>query len=274
MEPIILGLVGVASIFGVRVLSKKQKKEKEEYYQLEKIQMVDFVQKILVDRVIFRKVNSTAGFLATHFQATDQGFLLDVFIKKDEIEFYLQSKNKGSRMYYQFVYNRFVQAGQVIKGEQDFIAANELLLRELEEKVIHYNWENPFAFYAKKTLDLFGDKKKPNPLVKKETTSPVQSELQQDIRALETLYTEIKQASDGRFDLEETHQLERLYHQDFQRLKEAFSLIQEKTPHDISRMKETLGLIEQQLRSFYEKANMHQKQTFERTVEIIKQRNK
>lgn len=274
MELIILGLIGAASVFGTTALVKQQKKAKEEHYQIEKIQILDFIQNILNDRVIFRKINSTVGFLSTHFQASDQGFFLDVMITKDEIQFYLYSTNKGNTMYYHYVFNRHIKAGQVMKSERDFALLNETLLRQLEDKIVRYNWENPFSFYAKKTFEFFGDKKpKQTAPTTEEKTTPVFHEVQQDVEALEELYVEIKQVSEPLFDIEEKHQLERLFHQDFHRLKESFLLIQDKTPSDIERMKESLSIIENQLRSFYIKADMHHKQSFERAVEIIKQRN-
>lgn len=275
MELIILGLAGVVSALGTTALVKKQKREKEAYYQIEKTEILDFIQKVVTDRVVFRKISASGGFLTTKFQARDQGFLLDVTITTDEIEFVLHSTKKGYRRYYHYVFNRAVQAGQIIDdSKQEFVATNEALLRQLDEKIINYQWENPISFYAKRTFDVFGGKKPvQRPTTEKKQATPIYHELQREMDALEVLYNEIKQVAEIHFDVEEKHQLERLFHQDFRRLKETFSMIQEKTPDDIQRMKESLAIIENQLRGFYIKADMHHKQSFERAVEILKLRN-
>lgn len=275
LELIILGLAGAVSVFGTTVFVKKQKREKEAHYQIEKIEILDFVQSVLTDRVVFRKISASGGFLRTRFQASNQGFLLDVIVTNHEIEFILHSTNKSYRRYYHYVFNRDVQSGQIMDdSQQDFVSTNEPLLRQLDEKITEYGWENPLSFYAKKTFDAFGGKKSvQKPKTTKQQSAPFYHELQQEIDALETLYVEIKQVAETHFDVEEKHQLERLFHQDLHRLKETFLLIQVKTPEDIRQMRESLAIIENQLRAFYIKAEMHHKQSFERAVEIIKYRN-
>ena len=279
MEPITIGIIAAigAGWFGYdRYNNHKYKKIVEK----EKGAMGYFIEDVINNKVVFRKVNAGIGFgiVTNSYQATDANFYINVRVSANEIEFVLYSENMGKvKNYFTYVYERKMKTGQIIENnDREFVRLFEKQINALIEKIINYQWENPVSYIAKETLKIF---KNPLQSFEKESSFPSQpavqlSQVEKHMQQVEHLYFSMKEDVATHFDLESQHHVERLYETDFKKLIDSYHSIKQKTPQDEQNMLHSLSSIYGALKKYEEKLDGIRKQTFQRNVEIINKRDK
>lgn len=265
MELIITSLVvGSAVTFGViRNIRKKNKIQ-----ELIEEKSVIFLEKVLNDEVVFRKVGKS-GVFSNFFQAKDDVYQIDVNISSSEI-FFTYTSNEGGKkqIYYHYLYDRKRKIGQITKMDEKIVLPNDLLFRKLEKKIIEYDWDNPLSFYAKETIRIFS--KPSSSLQKTETDNPKITEM---INQIERTYVSVKEDFDKYFNPEEKHNIERLYYKDLENLKQTYQKLPVKTLEEDMKMISSLKIILDKLKQYEDKLKGTRKHDFEKTIEVIKRRD-
>jgi len=264
MELIITSIV-VGSAVAAGFIQNIRKKNKVQELIEEK--SVLFLEKVLNDEVIFRKIGKQ-GLFSNFFQAKDDVYQIDVNVTSSEIYFtYTSYEGKKKQTYYHYLYDRKRKIGQITKMDKNIVLQNDLLYKKLEKKLIEYDWDNPMSYYAKETIRLFSKPKQTN---REQGYDP---EIQQLMEKIDDMYMEIKEDWDRYYNPEEKHNITRLYYKDFEKLKETYRKLPERSKEEDRKMKESLRTILEKLSKYGEKFEGTRKEDFEKSINVIKKRD-